>query len=269
MKKIAAFLVLSMVWALPALSDEIALKDGKRVAWKSLIDQGDEYAVETTEGAKLKIKKSDVDRLVMATTAPVGPPLTGATFALDKKKTVMVDLMPKIDPKGEGVTGDWKKQGPALSCTTGISHAKIPIMHSSVPEEYDLTLVVERKEKCNAFFIGLVVDGNQCTVLFDAIEGSLCGLQLIDGKNFYEGEGNGTKVPGPCFKNNVPRTIKLMVRKEIFCAQVDGKDLILWRADWKKVSNQPALSIPQKNLLFLGVYDSTWKVSSIILSYMK
>jgi hypothetical protein len=266
-KKIAVFLLLSMVWALPALSDEIALKDGKRVAWKSLIDQGDQYAVETTEGMKMQIKKSDVDRLVMG--VPAAPPLTGATFAFEKKKTVMVDLMPKIDPKGEGVTGEWKRQGATLSCTAGISHAKIPIAHSSLPEEYDLTLVIERKEKCNAFFVGLVADGNQCTVQFDAIEGSLCGLQLIDGKNFYDGEGNGTKVPGPCFKNNVPRTIKLMVRKEIFCAQVDGKDLILWRADWKKVSNQPALSIPQKNLLFLGLYDSTWKVSSITLTYMK
>lgn len=247
--------------------DELVLKGGKRLPWKTITDNGDTYTVENGVGQRLTIPKEDVERIEKS---PVGPPLAGASFTFDKKTTVTVDLLARADVKGEGTSGDWKRQGPSVAGSAGpTAHAKLPLPFSPLPEEYDVTLVAERKERCNALYVGIVAAGNQCTVMLDAIEGSLCGLQLIDGKTFYEGEGNGTKAPGPVFKNNAPRTVRLIVRKAAFVAQVDGKDVVAWRADWKKVSNQPALAIPQRDLLYIGVYDSSWRISSATLTYMK
>ena len=93
-------------------------------------------------------------------------------------------------------------------------------------------------------------------VHFDALGAAVNGLQLIDGKTFYEGEGNGTRVQGGQFKLGDSRSIRLMIRREAFIAQIDGKDLLRWKADWTKVSLQRTLEIPQKDRAFLGLSSS-------------
>lgn len=266
MKRVLLFALAAVAFHTSAHGDEIVLKDGKRLLWRTITDNGDSYEIESSLGQRLTIKKSDV--VGFEKTSPQSP-LSGASFTLDKK-AVNVDILSGADLKGRGVTGEWRRQGGALVCSAEAStHAKLPLPFTPLPDEYDLTIVAERKDRCNGLIIGIVAGGNQCTVHFDSIEGAMCGLMFIDGKTFYDGEGNGTQVPGPRFKNNAPRTIKLMIRKEAFVAKIDGKDVIIWKADWKRVSNQPALAIPQKNLLYLCIYDSTWKILSVVLSYVK
>lgn len=269
MKNIAAFLILAMLWSVPALSDEITLNDGRRVTWKSLVDQGDEYAVEMPDGTKLRIKKSDIDRVVVGAAAPAGPPLTGASFTINKKKAVTVDLMPKADPSGAGVSGTWKKRGSVLTgSASGFVHAKIPIDYSPVPEEYDLTIVAERKESINGLYFGLLGAGNKLFVMhLDSVEGTVCGVDVSE-KDIPEGEENPRTV-GPAFKNNISRLIKLMVRKDAFIVQLDGHDFIAWKADYARASHNAALTIPQKDRLYMGIYGSTWKISSITLTFSK
>ncbi len=244
--------------------DELQLKNGKKIAWKSVTIDGDEYIVETLEGQKVRVGKLDVEGFVI----DKGSVLTGATFTLDKEKTITVDLLGKADPKGEGAMPGWKKQGTAL-IGSSTDHIRLPINYAPLPESYDLVLTVERVQGQNDFYVGLVAAGNQFTVHFDAIGGAVSGLQLVDGKTFYEGEGNGTRMQGGQFKPGDSRTIRLMVRKEAFIAQIDGKDFLRWKADWSKVSIQRPLEIPQRDRAFLGLFGSTWKITTVSLAYHK
>src|SRR5262245_1342429 len=94
---------------LPCFADEILLKDGRRIPWKSVSDGGDAYTVEMKDGKKLTVKKSEVERFVTGDSAPETKPLTGASFALDPKRSVTTDLILKA--KVETTGGSWKQVG--------------------------------------------------------------------------------------------------------------------------------------------------------------
>lgn len=243
-----------------ATADEILLKDGKKIVWKSIIDEGDEYVVETPSGTKSRVKKSDIEKMVLSAADPALA-LTGASFTFDKKKTVMVDLLVKADPAGPGVTGTWKKQGAVLTgSASGFTHGKIWVDHP-VPAEYDLAIVAERRDSLNGFYIGLLVDEKPLVLHFDSVEGTVVGLDVTEEKS--------ARLPGPVFKNNTPRTIKVMVRKEAVIVQLDGKDLLGWKVDMRRSAPNAALLIPQKDRLWFGIYGSTWKISSAVLTYAR
>src|SRR6185503_2066028 len=98
-------ITLCILLALPALADELVLKDGKRVKWTVLKDLGDSFEVETADGVKLEIKKSEVVKFESKSVtaakkeeAAVGAVLTGATFTWEKgKKLSQFDIIRSID----------------------------------------------------------------------------------------------------------------------------------------------------------------------------
>jgi hypothetical protein len=186
--------------------------------------------------------------------------LSGAAFAFDKKlKLQTIDLLTKINLKNDVVNGDWKFVGPALrgqGAPNSAARIQIPV---TPPSEYDLTVVLEKKEDAECM-IGIIGGGKLFHMNFEGINGSSNGLGMIDGgmqKEF---------VPGKVFTKGTPRTVVCMVRNEGVVIQVDGKDYVTWKAQWEKVSVMPAWAVPHQDQLFVGVGSGTYHINKMTLA---
>src|SRR5258708_23222760 len=100
-------LLLALLWPAALYADELILKDGKNISWKSMTDDGATLTVVTTDGKKLTIRKEEVDKIVIQPSKDTPPTvLTGASITFDKKKKLeIVDLLAMIDPKRDGKIG--------------------------------------------------------------------------------------------------------------------------------------------------------------------
>src|SRR5947207_921986 len=153
--------------AVPSWADEIQTKDGKKIEFKALTDEGEFWELTTPQGTKVTVKKLDFDRLIPGGVKEL--PLTGATFAFDKKrKLTTVDLISKFDPKN-AIAGNWKlANGAIVGTRTSGGNAKLELKFTP-PEEYDLTVVAERKEttgEAPGIVFGLIGGGRQFGFFF-------------------------------------------------------------------------------------------------------
>jgi len=250
-----------------AFADEIQTKDGKKIEFKSLTDEGDTLELTTPQGTKVSVKKADFDKYIPNGVKEV--PLTGAAFTFDKKRKLEnVDLFTKIDLKKDIVVPTWKFAGGALVGTgTRDAAAKIEASYTP-PEEYDLTLIVERKEtgaEVPYFVVGLVGGGKQFTFILERNLGA-SGLWMFKGQHPQD---SGLAIPGQVFTKGKPRTFVFMVRREAFIVQLDGKDWFTWKPDWSQVSFETQFAVPSKSTLFFSVGIATYNVTKAVLTAPK
>src|SRR4030095_1250647 len=140
-------------------ADELVLKDGKKIEWKTLNDEGDVYEVITPQGTKLTVKKDDVERLAKTRLPEV---LTGAQFAFDKKrKLTTLDLLARVDTKRDGITGTWKQAAGAVVERRGTNLIANLAPAYTPPEEFDVTVEATRKEGLEDLVVGLIGGGKQ------------------------------------------------------------------------------------------------------------
>jgi hypothetical protein len=247
--------------AAPAWPDEIQTKDGKKVEFKTLVDEGDYWDLTTSQGTKVTVKKADFDKFI-----PSGvkeSPLTGAAFTFDKKrKLTTVDLLSKFDPKNI-LDGSWKlASGALVGARTTSGNAKLELKYTP-PEEYDLTMVAERKETTGAapgFVVGLVGGGRQFGFFFDRATGLNGPIDVA---------GETLETPGRVFDKGKPRTLTFMIRKEALIVMIDGKDYMGWKADWSKVSMNAFFGVASKNTLFLTLESATFSISKLVVTTPK
>jgi len=248
-------------------ADELQLKDGKKVEWVDLHDAGNSDEVTTPQGTKITVKKDDVESFATKKATEI---LTGGTISFDKKRKLEnVDLVAAVDLKKDIVSGPWKMIGRSLSGGPGAAECvnKLQISgFTQIPEDYDLTVVVEKKEATNGIFFGLIGGGHQFLVGFDYSKQSTSGMVTNLGNNVKEGR----VIPGRFWSGKGQKTIKFMVRKEAFVVQVDGKDFLSWKADWSKVDLQDMWAVPAKNVFLIAIHDaSNYVVSSMVMSAPK
>jgi hypothetical protein len=256
---IVLLLGLSLVSSTQA--DELILKDGKKIEWVTLHSENDTYEVTTPQGTKVVVKKADVERIVPANSSG---PLTGATFSFDKKRKLeTVDLLARVDIKKGVVSGSASMIGGKL---TGADFTKLVIPFTPPSDEYDITIVAEREKPGEGFSFTFIGGGNQCMFAFDAEKGVMSGIQLVDGKNIFD---NGLSLQGGILELKKPRTIVMMIRKEAFIIQLDGKDWFVWKPDWTKVSMPTVHAIPPRNQFGLGLSQNAIQISRILYTAPK
>lgn len=250
----------------PCRADEILLKDGRRIAWKSLVDDGDSYSVETKDDQRLKLKKSEVDRFIITREAgpkdvPQGPALTGASFTMDPKKTITVDLIQKASMGGQDA---WKVVGGRVLVGTATWPTRAVVTFDyELPEEYDLVVVVERVGKgVKDFDVGIVTGTTQCAFHVDCYDSTVSCLALLAG-------AEGEHVNQTVFTPNKSRTLRFQIRKEAMAVQLDGKDFWKAKVDWKQASMHPAVQPKEKGKPFLVAAGGDWKVSTFTVTHLK
>jgi hypothetical protein len=262
--------LLSVLLSSSAAADEIVLKNGKTVEWASMKDLGDTYDVETKTGERMKIDKNDIARVVVIPQRVEGP-LTGASFSFDKKtKLVTRDLLAEIDPKRDTVTGDWKKAAGALNgVPVGGAIAKLQFAGIVLPDEYDITLVTERKTGANQLTISLFSPlGKRFNLNMDTLSSQWTGIYLAGGKQTEE----KASIPGKFFETGKTRTLQIMVRKDAFVLQSDGKDYIVWKGDWSRVvaPDPNQWGVPNEKAMYLAVLPgATYSITRLTVTLPK
>jgi hypothetical protein len=151
-------------------------------------------------------------------------PLSGAGASFDKKRKLeTIDLLAKFDPGKDVLAGSWKLNGHILTGTgAGASQPKVEFRDYTPPEEYDLTVVMDRREGSNSITVVLPGGGMQFGAIFDWFNGEK-SVMFSD------------VVPGKFLVNKTPKTIVFMVRKEGVVVRADGKDFFTCKVAWEKV----------------------------------
>lgn len=255
--KFWAILLPALLWSAVLDADEIQTKDGKKIEFKTLVDEGDFWDLTTSQGTKVTVKKADFDRFIPSGLKEV--PLTGAQFTFDKKRKLeTIDLMAKVDPKKDGITGTWKAAPGGIVGTGGYNLIAKLTSSYTPPEEFDLTIEATRKEGVEDLMVGLIGGGKQFTFFFDTASSSFSGPGKVDGA---DPQGSGISVPGRFFTNGKARAFTIMVRREVLIVQSEGKDFFVWKADWNRVSLHPALALTSKNTLFIGIGQAGYQIT--------
>lgn len=248
-----------------ALADDIILKDGKVIVWKSITVKPDGYEVVTEGGETITLKKDQIAKILPGSAKPEVP-LTGASFAF--KKARPINLLQVVDPKTDGLSEGWSVAGGVLTGTgTYMRMTKLQISRfKDVPQEYDLTVTVERPDDRTTDFTIVLpgFTGKSFAVSFDANVGAASGIGSIDGKSIAD---SPAKVPGVFLKKGNVRTITIMVRQEAVIVLADGKDFLAWKAEWDRIAVPNAnVLADEKAIGFMFHHYGSYKISRIVLS---
>jgi hypothetical protein len=171
----------------------------------------------------------------------------------------IVNLLRMIDPKQDAIEGEWTLDG-AVLVSPPVPWARIQIPYTP-PDEYDLTVTVERKEGDNCVGIGLV-HGGTFAVFIDGFPelGGKTGLDLLDGVVF---DKSPAAVKGLILKNNVPSTVVIAVRKTGVTVTVDSKIIVNWQGNYRQLTPSPVWKPRDPKMLLVGAFGSRTLFSKI------
>jgi hypothetical protein len=125
-----------------------------------------------------------------------------------------------------------------------------------LPDEYDLTLIVERVSNRKELVVGFVRDGVQSAFLFDADTGKASGIDLAD-SHAYQGR---------VFTNGQPATVVMKVRHEGLLVTVDGEQVFFHRTDGPFDSVRDPWKPRGADHVFLGADVSRYRVHKLMLT---
>jgi len=77
------------------------------------------------------------------------------------------------------------------------------------------------------------------------------GLDLIDGKPLYSNE---TTVKGELFESGKRNRVVCSVRASKITVSVNGKTVIDWNADYRRLSLYQGWRVPHRDTLFIGTW---------------
>ncbi len=193
---------------------------------------------------------------------PAGGPPAGPAVPLKSAGIVpkgAVDLLAMVDPKQDGVRGVWEARGGALITPPAIDTLlQVPYVP---PAEYDLDLSVEWKEGPDGFGIGLASGDAQVMMMIGSWHQKHAGLRFIEG---VMEDRNETSYTGALFVKGRPLRVICAIRSSSLEVTADGKRILQWKADWKRVSSG-GWATAEKGALTLTSLYGTYQVSRMVL----
>ena len=157
-----------------------------------------------------------------------------------------VDVLPLIDTDRDAQRGIWALSKNALSSPEGWGKLYLPTV---VPEEYTVSATVELPAESQgdyALTVGLIAEKSYFQLT--STRGGT-GLDMIDGRRF---DNNEARLAGPLLKPGIPTRIACTVTKTGIRMDADGKTLIDWRGDVRRLSVPGDWALPDGRRLYLG-----------------
>lgn len=177
---------------------------------------------------------------------------------------VAIDVLERLDPKRDTLQGAWTLGDRVLrtdSHAFSLQQIHLPLVPG---DEYDLRIVATRKGARGSLTIGLALGAERCTVDVDhGRGGDVCGLSCRDGEALEEGGGGRL---GPLLVAGKPAIIRCSVRKGGIRATVDGRIVVDWVGDPRRLSCPGEWARGNPRALFLGCRDGDVEVSSLRLT---
>ena len=168
-----------------------------------------------------------------------------------------VDVLKLFNLKEPGIVkGDWQLDNGALVSPVE-AFSRIAAKFTP-PEEYLVTLVIERIGGNNDFVVGLSLSDKQFAVDLDAFESTICGIDSIGGKRCGE---NVTRQKGRQVLTNKPTTVTIAVRKTEISVAANSRKLFAWKPELEgkphpaQRMGAPAEGLPVRRLVELVVQN--------------
>lgn len=160
-------------------------------------------------------------------------------------------VLPTIDLAAQRSIGEWKKSSEEL--TVSASNGARLVLPVAPAGEYDFRVSFTRKTGVHSVALIFVHGGKQATLEVDAWGSHLSGIQNVGGKSLRE---NPTRRENMTLKNGQRYTVLLEVRKDQVRALLDDKEIAAHRTDGRDLSLLNEWSIPARDSLGIGAWDS-------------
>jgi hypothetical protein len=181
---------------------------------------------------------------------------------IEENEPGAVNLLRLIDPKQDGLDGEWAFEGGAL-VSPAVPWARLQIPYTP-PDEYELTVIAERKAGNNSLGIGLVRGTTPFALHIDGFPGigGKTGLDTLDGMVL---EKNPASVNGLFFKDNVASTLVVSVRRGGVTLTMDGKVILNWQGNYNRLSQSPVYKAKDSRMMLVGAYESKYHITRMTL----
>lgn len=162
-----------------------------------------------------------------------------------------LDLLSHIHTEKDAVHGQWVRNELGLF-SPGVDQGRLQI-HASVPEEYQLKVVVTRLDGEDMFTLGLVTSTGQVRVMLDGYGGKVSGLELV---RKTETPKNGIVWNGTVLPKGRPNTILCTVRKRRVLVEVNGRAILDWSGSPEALSMPDWFKVPDPRALVLDDWST-------------
>jgi hypothetical protein len=171
-----------------------------------------------------------------------------------------IDLLDLIRITEDSVAGTWGFFDRALvTPRTPRARLQIPCIP---PEEYDLNLVVTRKDGTDSLNLGIVVGGRQAMIVLDGHNGIESWFSVAG----TTGTGdNETRVATRIFKWGRPVPLTVSVRKGAVSVSSQGKPLLDWKGSPADLELHPEFRVLHDEALLIASWDTMFKIDEMTL----
>lgn len=167
-----------------------------------------------------------------------------------------IDLLARIEPTRDAVSGEWRMEDGAL-LTPADAGARLRIPFEP-PAEYEIKLEAVRLEGKGTLGLGLLVGGSPVLAAVDAFEGTITGLDMIDGRACNDNE---TTHRGGVLLDEAPNKLEYRVRPNHIQVAVNGETLINWQGDSQRLAT--SFPIPDPPALSLVVWGAKYRITRL------
>ena len=193
-------------------------------------------------------------RVTKLTLAPLAP--AKSELILRPDPNAPIDVLANIDLDRDALHGSWQYDGKSLiSPETSRGALQIPVV---LPEEYRLDVVAAREAGDDNLTFTVPIGGKQSNLIIDGYQGTLSGLQPIDGKSI---DVNETRHEASIFTDGQPKAISIAVRKNGVQMMCDGRKLVDWTGDVARLGRPDKL--PYEDRAYLGDWYSRYRITKL------
>jgi hypothetical protein len=160
------------------------------------------------------------------------------------------------------VSGEFRQSGETLITPAGCPFARVEVPYQP-PAEYDVAITIVRRSGTNSFIVGLIADGTRFHVMFDA--GLTGDGTYIDGVAEKDRVGQTTVTMGKFLETGRPTSILISVRKAQFTASVNGKKMVIWKGDYKRLGFDGGWTTPNSSAMILGSWGTEFALTKAVL----
>jgi serine/threonine protein kinase/Leucine-rich repeat (LRR) protein len=196
----------------------------------------DEFEIGWGGKKALTVKLKPLEKPVVSTAKPAVSKPSSAPKKVGKPIDLLalVELPRDSDHYRNEFHGEWKWEGKSLVGPDAPKKQGRMDIPYEVPPEFELVAEVEQVAAGNdGCALVVPVDGHPVEVAFHLFGPPVCGLSFIDGKSANENE---SATPGAVFQAGERHTLRVVVGKRSVNASVDGREVIAWEGNPRRLS---------------------------------
>lgn len=177
-----------------------------------------------------------------------------------KKAENKSDLLRTIDLNRDQVSGTFKFENNAIvTPNTKDARIQIPV---AVTVPYTVEFDLERLDGNNALWLGVPVNHKQIFIMLDGWQGTVCGIEMLDGKRAADNE---TKKSGRLLNVGEKHRISVSVTDHSVGISDNETVVVSWDGDLKRIKEFTEMKVPNHDAMVIGTFENSLKITGITL----